>query len=43
MLPILSLSPWVLNRNSETEFGVKEKGIALIALTDKEGHHKLMP
>ena len=37
------LGPLVLNRNVETEFGVKEKKIAFIALPGKECHGRLMP
>ena len=33
----------MLNRNVETEFGVKEKKIAFIALPGEEGHSRLMP
>ena len=34
--------PPVLNRNLETEFGVKEKKIASLALPGKRGHSRLM-
>ena len=33
----------MLNRNMETEFWVKEKKIACIALPGKGGHSRLMP
>ena len=42
VLPKLSFSPPVLNRNAETEFWVKEKRIAFIALPGKRGHNSLM-
>ena len=43
LLPKLSLCPSMLNRNTETEFWVKEKKIACIALPGKGGHSRLMP
>ena len=41
VLPKLSLHPSVLNRN--TEFWVKEKKIAFIALPGRAGHNELRP
>ena len=38
----LGLCPLVPNRNAETEFWVKEKKIAFIALSGKGGHSRLM-
>ena len=43
LLAKLGLCPLVLNRNLETEFWVKEKKIAFIALPGKGGHSRLMP
>ena len=39
----LGFCPPVLNRNSETEFGVKEKKRAFIALPGEGGHSRLRP
>ena len=43
LLPKLGLCPRVLNSNVETEFWVKEKKVAFIALPGKGGHGRLMP
>lgn len=42
-LPKLGLCPLLLNRNVETEFWVKEKNIAFIALLGIGGYSRLMP